>query len=151
MDTELIVGLNKDDKLYYTCVVCKCILEEPKLFKCCSALICKRCIESWFERRKRCPHCNTRATNASLLRPPSMALFSISRLKVICEHKDRGCSEVLRVNQMAEHSKTCRYSLCQDCGQPGYGKPQHNCLQNMKTQIESLQRDNEQLRHQLNQ
>ena len=149
MDPKLIIGLTEEERLNYICPVCQSILEEPKLMKCCSSLICDKCIQSSLEKKNRCPDCNRRVTYAILLKPSAITLFSLSKLKINCEYKEKGCNAVLRYHQISEHLKGCPHSRCQYCNKLGYKKSEHNSLLILKKQIESLQIQNQKLKHML--
>lgn len=77
------------------CRICYSVFESPQLLTCCCRSICKKCIESHFQRtaqladqKQTCPFCreeDVRMTNNNAL------AVSISQLKVQCIYKRSGC------------------------------------------------------------
>ena len=73
----------------------------------CGHAFCRDCIVCWFQQEKTCPVC--RKTVHKLCKPPVIVSNLLSRQRLVCAFKDRGCLEVLPLDQMERHESVCRF------------------------------------------
>lgn len=62
---------------------------------------------TWFEQEKTCPVCRKNVTK--ICKPPVIVSNLLSRLRLVCAFKDRGCSDVLLLDQIERHEASCRF------------------------------------------
>lgn len=89
-----------------TCTICYCILSKAIVTPCGHAF-CRDCIVTWFAQEKTCPVCRKVVTK--ICKPPVIVSNLLSRLRLVCSFKDRGCGEVTSLDQMDRHEATCRF------------------------------------------
>ncbi|CAG2101140.1 unnamed protein product [Medioppia subpectinata] len=119
-DSDRFVGLTQEDEHELSCAICKNILLEPRVIQCCQQTFCKHCITEWFKRSPLCPVCRhqMRGNASARLSLPSRILNNrLKKLRIVCNHKERGCQEVLTLDRLGSHSRSCphRDGVCQEC------------------------------------
>lgn len=100
--TDLPVFLEEE----LTCTICYSILCKAVITPCGHAF-CRDCILTWFEHEKTCPVCRKAVTK--VCKPPVIVSNLLSRLKLVCAFKQKGCSEVLSLDQIERHEAGCRF------------------------------------------
>ena len=105
-----------DDDLL--CPICTNVLKDP--VQCPNEHhFCRSCIEKYLrERSKTCPMCHVHLTEETLSKPPRVLTNMISRLKIRCDHYERGCRELVQLEFLHQHVKSCGYSPTR-CTNPG--------------------------------
>ncbi|CAG2116685.1 unnamed protein product [Medioppia subpectinata] len=119
-DSDRFVGLTQEDEHELSCAICKNILLEPRVIQCCQQTFCNHCITEWFKRSPLCPVCRhqMRGNASARLSRPSLILNNrLKKLRIVCNHKERGCQEVLTLDRLGSHSRSCphRDGVCQEC------------------------------------
>lgn len=91
-----------------TCTICHCILYKAVITTCGHAF-CKECIITWFLQEKTCPVC--RKIVHKICKPPVIVSNLLSKLRVDCSFKERGCTQVLPLDAVDSHEKNCRHRI----------------------------------------
>lgn len=100
------------------CGICANVLEEAVITPCGHSF-CRQCLETWLESSESdtCPSCRTTTLVFDLI--PVLSLRGIvGNLHTCCEHVDNGCKMVVKLENLASHSRECEFSFvrCSGCG-----------------------------------
>ncbi|CAG2166570.1 unnamed protein product [Oppiella nova] len=154
LDKSRFVDISTDDLNEFICGICMDVFENPVFSPCCRQTYCKDCITGWLKNQKTCPNDRKPLTVNLLSSPPRVLINLMNKLRIRCDFHDTGCQEVLKLCELSDHKDSCLRNpnrKCADCALPvGVG---HNCIANMKLNIESindeirrLQRENNHLK-----
>ena len=91
-----------------TCTICYCILCKAVVTTCGHAF-CRECILTWFQQEKSCPVC--RKFIGKVCKPPVIISNLLSRLRLVCAFKEKGCSEILSLDQVERHEAVCKFRV----------------------------------------
>jgi len=105
-DTIRFVELNEDLEEELTCIICCGILREPVVTHC-GHTFCRDCVNRWIKTERSCPVC--RKPCHKLSKPPVLVTNLLGKLKIKCEHEDRGCSEVMTLDRLHQHIAKCPF------------------------------------------
>lgn len=115
-------GLNKfvgnvDQNLL--CSICSSVLEDAVLTPCGHSF-CLLCLETWLARPvciTSCPECRS-PVDSYQARPILSVRNLVSNLSVRCDHHDRGCRVVCKLDTVKNHLEICAFSPveCAGCG-----------------------------------
>ena len=97
-----------DSKLL--CPICSNVLKDP--VQCQNEhYFCRSCIKKHLhENSETCPMCQDHLTEETLSKPPRLLTNMLECLKIRCEHAKRGCQELIKLEFLCQHVKSCGYS-----------------------------------------
>ena len=92
------------------CPVCRNVLKDP--VQCQNEhYFCRSCIKKHLhENSETCPVCQDHLTEEALTKPPRLLTNMLECLKIRCEHAKRGCQELIKLEFLDQHVKSCGYS-----------------------------------------
>lgn len=101
------------------CGICANVLEDSVITPCGHSF-CKNCLETWLENSETdtCPTCRTTTLVFDLI--PVLSLRGlVSNLHTSCDHVESGCKMVVKLENLAKHSRECEFGLvkCGACGE----------------------------------
>ncbi|KAL4237752.1 hypothetical protein ACF0H5_002464 [Mactra antiquata] len=91
------------------CGICSAVLEDAVLTPC-GHTFCARCINTWLDRpsTNTCPECRSNVVLCDI--KPVLSLRNlINGFDVECEHNERGCKVILKLERLKNHLDTCGY------------------------------------------
>ncbi|CAG2112960.1 unnamed protein product [Medioppia subpectinata] len=159
-DSDRFVGLDEPYRQELLCGICAGILQEPLFTQCCLQTFCKECIDAWLKTSHTCPLDRKPLTIAGLAQPPRLLLNVLSKLEISCDFKDKGCPEVVTLEQLPKHVSQCLYNIikCYKCFCDYHSNGGHECVQSLlqlnKTAnkvVEDLKTERDQLLEQIKQ
>ena len=104
----------------FLCLICFNVLKDPVLCPRNQHCFCRSCITKHLENSRRCPTCADELTVETLAEPPRMVKDCINELNIHCIYIDRGCQEILQLENLERHEATCGFTpaVCtnQGCG-----------------------------------
>ena len=104
----------------FLCLICFNVLKDPVLCPRNQHCFCRGCITKHLENSQRCPTCADELTVETLAEPPRMVKDCINELNIHCIFINRGCQEILQLENLERHEVTCGFTpaLCtnQGCG-----------------------------------
>ena len=105
-----------DSKLL--CPICTNVLKDP--VQCRNEhYFCRSCIKKHLhENSETCPVCQDHLTEETLTKPPRLLTNMLECLKIRCDHANRGCRELIKLEFLPQHVKSCGYSPTR-CTNPG--------------------------------
>ena len=116
-DEERFVG--KVDR-NFICLICFNVLKDPVLCPKNHHCFCRACITKHLENYQRCPTCADRLTMHTLVEPQRMVKQMLNALNIHCVYIDRGCQEIVELQNLDSHETTCGFTpaVCtnQGCG-----------------------------------
>ena len=92
------------------CSVCLKVLKDP--VQCPNEqYFCRSCIQrSLRENSEACPMCQHHLTEETLTKPPRILMDFLQSLEIRCDHENRGCQELIKLEFLARHINSCGYS-----------------------------------------
>ena len=92
------------------CPICRNVLKDPvqcpNEHYCCRSCIVKHLHEN----SETCPTCQHHLTEETLRKPPRLLTNMLQNLKIRCDHAQRGCRELIKLEFLDHHVKSCGYS-----------------------------------------
>ncbi|CAB3996080.1 E3 ubiquitin- ligase NRDP1 [Paramuricea clavata] len=92
------------------CPICSNVLKDPvqcpNEHYCCRSCIVKHLHEN----SETCPTCQHHLTQETLSKPPRLLTNMLQNLKIRCDHAKRGCQELMKLEFLDRHVKSCGYS-----------------------------------------
>ena len=100
------------------CPICSNVLKDP--VQCQNEhYFCRSCIKKHLhENSETCPVCQDYLTEEILTKPPRLLTNMLECLKIRCDHANRGCRELIKLEFLHQHVKSCGYSPTR-CTNPG--------------------------------
>ena len=100
------------------CSICANVLQDAVITPCGHSF-CQQCLETWLESSETdtCPTCRTTTLLFDLI--PVLAIRGIiGNLHTSCENVENGCKMVMKLDNIASHSRRCEFALvkCHGCG-----------------------------------
>lgn len=100
----------------FICKLCGKVLEDP-LSTPCGHVFCAACVLQWLSKVSSCPvQCQKISTKELNHVLPLKNL--ILKLNIKCDHRERGCNQVMKLQHLSEHAETCEFSPVR-CGNEG--------------------------------
>ncbi len=92
------------------CSVCQKVLKDP--VQCPNEhYFCRSCIQkSLRETSEACPVCQHHLTEETLTKPPRILMGFLQSLEIRCDHENRGCRELIKLEFLDQHVDSCGYS-----------------------------------------
>ena len=105
---------------HFHCSICYNVLKDPRMCRNNDHAFCHDCITEHLKvNTQTCPECNDHLT-VDMLRRPRLLTNYLSKLKINCDHADRGCPEFICVENLESHVESCGFSpvMCsnENCG-----------------------------------
>ena len=96
-----------DSKLL--CPICSNVLKDP--VQCQNEhYFCRSCIKKHLhENSESYPMCQDHLTEETLSKPPRLLTNMLECLKIRCDHAKRGCQELIKLEFLHQHVKSCGY------------------------------------------
>ena len=100
------------------CPICSNVLKDP--VQCPNEhYFCRSCIGVHLHQNSEtCPMCQHHVTEETLTKPPRLLTNMLKNLKIGCDNADRGCQEMIKLEFLDHHVKSCGYSPTA-CTNPG--------------------------------
>ena len=110
----------KDVDEHFHCSICYNVLKDPRMCHKNEHVFCHDCITEHLKvNSQTCPECNDHLT-VDMLRRPRLLTNYLSKLKINCDHADRGCPEFICVENLESHVESCGFTpvMCsnENCG-----------------------------------
>ncbi|XP_043081080.1 E3 ubiquitin-protein ligase PDZRN3-B isoform X1 [Puntigrus tetrazona] len=98
------------------CKLCGKVLEDP-LSTPCGHVFCAACALQWLSKVSSCPVQCQKISTKDLNRVLPLKNL-ILKLDIKCDHRERGCDRVMKLQHLPEHAETCEFSPVR-CGNEG--------------------------------
>ena len=93
-----------------TCCICLGVLKDPLQCEKNEHYFCSGCIKKHLENTsKTCPVCQDTLTAKTAQKAPRIIVDLVSRLKINCDHAERGCDAVLELGALNKHAQDCEF------------------------------------------
>ena len=100
----------KDVDENFHCSICYNVLKEPRTCRNNEHIFCDACIREHLKvNAQTCPECNEHLTIDTLRRPRVVNNY-LSKLKINCDHADRGCLQFTCLEELETHVASCGYA-----------------------------------------
>ena len=92
------------------CSICLKVLKDP--VQCPNEhYFCRSCIQrNLSHNAKTCPVCEHSLTEETLTKPPRIVTQLLGNLMIRCDYKNRGCQELIKLEFLDRHVRSCGYS-----------------------------------------
>ena len=105
---------------HFHCSICYNVLKDPRMCQNNEHVFCLDCITEHLKvNSETCPECNDHLSLDTLRRPRLLTNY-LSKLKISCDHANRGCPEFICVENLESHVESCGFSpvMCsnENCG-----------------------------------
>ena len=129
MASNYMYQLGYDDERFDTiidrhfhCLICYNVLKDPVMCRRNQHYFCRGCITEHLRRNTRtCPTCADELTFETLNNVPRIVTDYLDERKIRCDYEDRGCRELVQLQNLNRHVAECGFSpvVCgnQGCGQ----------------------------------
>ena len=117
-DATRFVGEVKKDVL---CIICDEVPKDPRLCKNKDHIFCLAHISQHLQNSQTCPYCRDHLTLETLRHPTGFIKNYLDDLKIKCDHHDRGCPDVVRLEHLLSHINECEFAPVK-CGKEGCGE-----------------------------
>ncbi|XP_028403185.1 kelch domain-containing protein 8A-like isoform X1 [Dendronephthya gigantea] len=95
----------------FICSICLDVLRDPMQCENNEHYFCSCCIKKHLEKTSlSCPVCQQKLTVETLRKAPRIISDFVSRLKINCDHAERGCDVVLELEALPRHVQDCEYT-----------------------------------------
>ena len=95
----------------FICSICFNVLRDPVLCRRNQHCFCRGCITSHLKNSQRCPTCADPLSLETLTAPQRMVKEYLNELKIRCVYHDRGCQEILQLQDIEQHENSCGFAL----------------------------------------
>ena len=117
-DVNRFVGEVREDLL---CSVCQDVPKDPRLCQHKDHIFCLAHISRHLHQNSHtCPVCRDPLTPETLRRPTGFLKNYLEDLKIKCDHHDRGCPDVVRLEDLQRHVDQCGFAPVM-CANEGCG------------------------------
>ena len=129
MASNYMYQLGYDDERFDTiidrhfhCLICYNVLKDPVMCRRNQHYFCRGCITEHLRRNSHtCPTCADELTVETLNNVPRIVTDYLDERKIRCDYEDRGCRELVQLQNLNRHVAECGFSpvVCgnQGCGQ----------------------------------
>ncbi|CAG2164504.1 unnamed protein product [Oppiella nova] len=138
-DRSRVVGVSDEELDEYTCGICLEVFVNPVVTQCCQQTYCHECIHNWLSENNTCPNDRKKIETTRCE----------SGAQVKCDFYANGCESVVKMCELPQHIEYCDYNAnrkCKTCHLPIDGNTQHNCIDNLLIQNQSLRNENQRLK-----
>ena len=106
----------------FHCLICFNVLKDPVMCRRNEHFFCRGCITEHLRRNShRCPTCADELTVETLQDVPRVVKNYLNELSIRCDHYDRGCRELVQLQNLQRHVAECGFSPVV-CGNQGCGE-----------------------------
>ena len=106
----------------FHCLTCFNVLKEPVMYRNYHRYYCHDCITEHLHRNSHTwPTCADELTVETLTVVPRIVQDYLDELKIRCDYYDRGCQELIQLQNLKRHVAECRFIPVQ-CGNQGRGE-----------------------------
>ena len=106
----------------FHCLICYNVLKDPVMCRRNEHFFCRGCITEHLRRNShRCPTCADELTVETLQDVPRVVKNYLNELSIRCDHSDRGCRELVQLQNLQRHVAECGFSPIV-CGNQGCGE-----------------------------
>ena len=107
---------------HFHCLICYNVLKDPVMCRRNQHYFCRGCITEHLRRNSHtCPTCADELTVETLTDVPRIVTDYLNGRKIRCDYEDRGCRELVQLQNLNRHVAKCGFSpvVCgnQGCGQ----------------------------------
>ena len=107
---------------HFHCLICYNVLKDPVMCRRNQHYFCRGCITEHLRRNSHtCPTCADELTVETLTDAPRIVTDYLNERKIRCDYEDRGCRELVQLQNLNRHVSECGFSpvVCgnQGCGQ----------------------------------
>ena len=107
---------------HFHCLICYNVLKDPVMCRRNQHYFCRGCITEHLRRNSHtCPTCVDELTFETLTNVPRIVTDYLDERKIRCDYEDRGCRELVQLQNLNRHVAECGFSpvVCgnQGCGQ----------------------------------
>ena len=107
---------------HFHCLICYNVLKDPVMCRRNQHYFCRGCITEHLRRNSHtCPTCADELTVQTLTNVPRIVTDYLDERKFRCDYEDRGCRELVQLQNLNGHVTECGFSpvVCrnQGCGQ----------------------------------
>ena len=107
---------------HFHCLICYNVLKDPVMCRRNQHYFCSGCITEHLRRNShRCPTCADELTVETLQDVPRIVKDYLNERKIRCDHYDRGCRELVQLQNLQRHVAECGFSPVV-CGNQGCGE-----------------------------
>ena len=103
----------------FHCLICYNVLKDPVMCRNNQHYFCRGCITEHLRRNGHtCPTCADELTVETLAEVPRIVKNYLNERKIRCDHYDRGCRELVQLQNLQRHVAECGFSpvVCQNQG-----------------------------------
>ena len=105
----------------FHCLICFNVLNDPVMCQTNQHCYCRGCITQHLRvNAQRCPTCAEQLTETTLTEAPRMVKDYLSELPIHCNYRERGCDEIIQLQNLDRHVTECGFKpvVCanQGCG-----------------------------------
>ena len=103
----------------FHCLICYNVLKDPVMCRNNQHYFCRGCIAEHLRRNAHtCPTCADELTVETLAEVPRIVKNYLNERKIRCDHYDRGCRELVQLQNLQRHVAECGFSpvVCQNQG-----------------------------------
>ena len=103
----------------FHCLICYNVLKDPVMCRRNGHCFCRGCITEHLRRNAHtCPTCADELTVETLAEVPRIVKNYLNERKIRCDHYDRGCRELVQLQNLQRHVAECGFSpvVCQNQG-----------------------------------
>ena len=106
----------------FHCLICYNVLKDPVMCRRNQHYFCRGCITEHLRRNSHtCPTCADELTVETLQDVPRIVKNYLNERKIRCDHYDRGCRELVQLQNLQRHVAECGFSPVV-CGNQGCGE-----------------------------
>ena len=106
----------------FHCLICYNVLKDPVMCRRNQHYFCSGCITEHLRRNSHtCPTCADELTVETLQDVPRIVKNYLNERKIRCDHYDRGCRELVQLQNLQRHVAECGFSPVV-CGNQGCGE-----------------------------
>lgn len=103
------------------CCICQGVLEDAVVSPC-EHVFCSVCIKEWLKESRTCPNCRRNMNGKHLKQVIPLIKNLISRLKIFCDYKEKGCEEITTIDGLQQHLRQCNFAPSKRLQESGKGK-----------------------------
>ena len=106
----------------FHCLICYNVLKDPVMCRRNEHYFCHGCITEHLRRNShRCPTCADELSVETLQDVPRIVKNYLNELSIRCDHYDRGCRELVQLQNLKRHVAECGFTPV-ICGNQGCGE-----------------------------
>ncbi|XP_028392566.1 uncharacterized protein LOC114517116 [Dendronephthya gigantea] len=95
----------------FICCICLGVLKDPMQCENNEHYFCSCCIKKHLEKTSQsCPVCQNKLTVETLRKAPRIVADCVSRYKINCDNKERGCDAELELGALKKHVENCEFA-----------------------------------------